>query len=140
MIKAWTLNPKVYIVARAKMRENYQRIAEYADLVVSPTLVGASLMALGENPEVSRFVHRILNVQEGHRLWEYSILPSSKTAGKTVEELGLKEHFNVSLVALRSGEDYVVNPALETPVKSGDVLIMLAEESEFKRATKFLES
>jgi len=140
VIKARTPNRKVYIVARAKMRENYQKIAEYADLVVSPTLVGASLMALGESPGVSRFVHRILNIQEGHRLWEYSILPSSKADGKTVRELGLKERFNVSLVALRSGEDYVVNPVLETPVKSGDVLIMLAEESEFERATEFLES
>jgi len=140
VIKGRSLNPRIYIVARAKMRENYQKMTEYADLVVSPTVVGAALMALGETPNVSRFVHTILNIQEGQRLWELSIASASSAVGKTVRDLALKERFNISLVALRSGKEFVVNPDVDLQVKAGDVLIALGEHPQAKEARKFLGS
>jgi voltage-gated potassium channel len=140
VIKGRSLNPKIYIVARAKMRENYQKIAEYADLVVSPTFVGASLMALGETPEVSRFVHGILNLQDGQRLWEVTVRATSEAVGKTLRALEFKERFNASLLAIRTGHEFQVNPNLDSKTKPGDVLVLLAEETSFKKIRKLLES
>jgi Trk K+ transport system NAD-binding subunit len=140
VIKGRSLNPKIYIVARAKLSENYQKIAEYADLVVSPTLVGAALMALGETPEVSRFVHGILNLRDSQRLWEIAVPSTSITIGKTLGELQLKKRFNATLVAVRTKRDFQVNPDLTWFIKPNDVIVLLANRTSFEAARNYLEN
>lgn len=66
------------------------------------------------------------------------IAETSPAAGKTLAELELRKKYGVTLLAIRRDFQTLANPKAETPIITGDVLILLGSLADMKQAEEFL--
>ncbi len=67
----------------------------------------------------------------------FRIVPGSELIGKTFGDIGLRQHYGVSVVAILRGEQVISNPGADTRLDEDDVLFVLGsaeKTSEFIRA------
>jgi CPA2 family monovalent cation:H+ antiporter-2 len=55
----------------------------------------------------------------------FQVPSASPLLGKTLEQIGLRRHFGVSVVGIRRGSEIVSNPGADTLIQSDDVLFVL---------------
>jgi CPA2 family monovalent cation:H+ antiporter-2 len=63
---------------------------------------------------------------------------SSPAAGKTLAELELRKKYGITLLAIRRDSQTLANPKADTPIMTGDVLILLGSLADMKQAEEFL--
>lgn len=129
VLTARRLNPKLRIIAKAideATRDKLQQVG--ADGVVMPESIGGMRMASELlRPDVVSFLDIMLrNKDETIRVDEIRIKEKSKAIGVSLAESGLTSTEGATLVAISRGTDpYRFNPAADTRLEVGDVLIML---------------
>lgn len=100
--------------------------AEGYEMLRTPSAVGPTVCdigALGAGVEV-----RSLRIQEG-----------SQAVGRSLAQLDFRKRYGVTVVAVRRGEDLIVNPEPSSPLMSGDVLVVLAHPRNFVGVIGILE-
>lgn len=134
VLSARTLNPDLYIVARAVNAENERKMVRAgADRVVSPYRIGGKHMAnIMLRPHVTDFFD-VVTLQGGQELWieELIIADDSTLIGQTVGQANVRRQTGVSLVALTSkttGQTIV--PDANTLLGAGDELIVLGTRDQ----------
>lgn len=129
VLTARRLNPRLRIIAKAideATRDKLQQVG--ADGVVMPEAIGGMRMASELlRPDVVSFLDVMLrNKDETIRVDEIRIKETSKAIGASLAESGLVSTEGATLVAIsRGSEPYRFNPAPDTRLETGDVLIML---------------
>ena len=111
-LTAKQLNPNLRVVARCNEIRNSQKMSKAgADAIVSPTSIGGLRMASEMiRPTVVSFLDTMLRDREkGLRVEELPV-PGS-FVGKSLSALNLKRHTNALLLAVKTGEDWIYNPA-----------------------------
>jgi voltage-gated potassium channel len=121
-LTARTLNPKLFIVARASSPESVDQLYRAgADRVVSPYVLSGKRMAgLALQPAVVEFIE-MLNVAPDMRLEEIVVRAGSALDGQAVGSAA-----DVTILAVKkSGADLVPSPDTGMTLNAGDLVVAL---------------
>lgn len=124
------LNPDLFIVARARDASAVAKLARAgADRVVNPQEIGGARMAAFlTRPHVASFVDVVMHERPlEFRLEEVVVDVDSPLAGRALRDL--RSAAQVLAVRLADGT-FLTNPAPETAVRAGQVLIAVGTEEE----------
>jgi len=125
------LNPSLFILARSGEEGSELKLRRAgASKVISPYVIGATRMAQAIlRPSVVDFIEI---ATAGHnlelQLEEIRIRNGSRLAGKNLINSGIRKDLGIIIVGIKKGDgNMVFNPASETLIEAGDVLITLGE-------------
>lgn len=134
VLSARTINPNLFIVARANNTANEVKLLRAgADRVVSPYQIGGRHMAnIVVRPRVTDFFD-VVTLEGGEELWieELTISDGSLLAGSSVGEADIRRKTGVTLVAIyrrQVGGNTV--PNAETRLEAGDHLLVLGTREQ----------
>jgi len=141
-ITARMYNERIRIISRVMEEPLRSKLINAgANRVVSPSAIGALRMASEMiRPAAVDFLDRMLRSSQGNlRINELTISSSSSMAGTPVIESGLKERFELLLLASRKpGEVIQFNPLPEDTLEPGMTLIVMGDVENCARAKKVL--
>jgi voltage-gated potassium channel len=135
---AKSLNPDIFIVARAKAFETISKLEKAgADRVVSPQIIGGRRMAaMALRPSISDFFDTVMHTGETEiRLAEIDIKAGSKIDGLTISEAGNTYGIDALIISvLEKGEKISVNKASgATLISAGHKLIAIGTPDQVRQ-------
>lgn len=128
VLTARSLNPALFIVARAEDRGAEQKLLRAgADRVESPYLMGGQKMAHAIlHPTVVTFMELAMKEGVEWSMEEVKVGETSSLVGVALKDSGVRAKLDLILVAIkRANGEMLFNPTLETPILAGDTLIAL---------------
>ena len=133
-LSARVINPGLYIVARANRdhAEEKLRLAG-ANRIISPYTIGGRRMAsLAMRPTAVEFVDTVLSASNTELLLEdFSIGESSKSRGRTLNELVPKKSAIIVLALKRDGR-MTFRPDMDTRLSSGDEIVVAGPPEDMR--------
>jgi voltage-gated potassium channel len=130
VLSAKSLNPRLFIVARAGQAENERKLRQAgADRVVSPYLIAGRQMALSALQPL--LVESVQSAGAGEPVLAQLLFDSGEP-DSTIAQL-LANCPNTTVLALRRADELVVAPQRTHDVQPGDELIVLGPEAELAR-------
>jgi voltage-gated potassium channel len=130
------LNPHLFIVARAQMRDSEPKMFRAgADRVVNPQAIGgARMVALVLQPHVAEFLDVITRSgQVEFRLSEVQMAERSPLVGRSLRDAQVLEQTGAQVLGLRAVDGrFTVNPGPETVLSAGEVLIVVGTMTEIE--------
>ncbi len=134
------LNKKLRIISRMANPNHEAKLRMAgADGIVSPSAIGALRMASEMiRPTAVDFLDKMLRSHQGTlRVNQISISEKSIVEGKNIGDCGLKEKFDLLLVALEQNAGQMeFNPPPSLILKSGMTLIVMGDIANIERARK----
>ncbi len=125
-IEIFTRVLRNYLVPEQEVEKLVREIrSERYEMLRKPLAVGSTLCQLGDmlgDVEV-----RALRVQDG-----------SEVVGKTLSELALRRNHGVTVVALKRGSEWRVDPDPHEPIAAEDVLLVLARAEGVRKIQRLL--
>lgn len=132
-LSARALNPDLHIVARTNHQSSEPKFFQAgADRVVNPHEIGGSRMgALALHPTLAEFLDEVLHDEShGVTVDEIEVGAGSPADGRTLREL-IGSKGQPLVIAIRDQDHgYVANPALDTAVHPGSVLVVLGSDAD----------
>ncbi len=139
-LAAKQLNPDIQVVSRSRDPKHIARLKQAgADQVLLPyTLGGIRIAQSIVRPTVTSFLEL---AQSGGgidlSLEELTLSPASSFCGKNLMESKIRQQFNVIIIALkRTDKTFQFNPAAETELIAGDVLVAVGDEESLTALAK----
>jgi voltage-gated potassium channel len=134
-LTARALNPDLVIIARSRVDDTEQKLLRAgADRVVNPQRIGGTrIAAFALQPHVTDFLDVVMHDEEVEfRLEQVEVHEGSSLAGSSVREARLHEGDGALLLALRqqSGGVFRTNPAPDSVVRPGDVVIVIGTAAQ----------
>ena len=132
-LAARTLNPGLYILARAGHPESVRRLElAGADRVISPYRMAGHLMAeLAVRPGLVDVLDTLHHGESEIGLEEVLVSPKTKAIGKTIQDAGLLDPARAKLLAVRRRDGSLhVNPGGDLRLEEGDLIIALGSEPQ----------
>ncbi|MEL6543799.1 MAG: potassium channel protein [Myxococcota bacterium] len=133
---ARSLNPEAYIVARSESHASEQKLLlAGAHRVISPYAIGARRMALSAlQPMMADFMDVLAEGRLGDQLIaEIDVTPKSPYLGQPLAEVFRDTSHTTVLAIRRADESLIVGPRGNAILESGDIVIVLADESDISR-------
>jgi voltage-gated potassium channel len=126
-LTAKQLKPDIRVVARCGEVKNSEKMKRAgADAVVEPTYIGGLRMASEMiRPTAVSFLDTMLRDKEVNLRVEEVAVPDS-FVGKVISSLDLKRYPNLLLLALRTNEGWIYNPADNCALGRGCTLVFMA--------------
>lgn len=140
-LRARTLNPKLFIIARAAQQEATDLMRHAgADRVVSPYRIAGTRMAeLATRPALVEVFETIRHGDADVAVEEILLDERSPAVGRSVGELRLGELSGAHILAVRHTDGHlIVNPTAEVRLRSGDLLVALGTRDQLARVTQQL--
>jgi voltage-gated potassium channel len=135
-LTARQLNPNIYIMARASRESSKIKLkAAGANHVESPYDIGAAAMAHRIiKPTVTGFLdlalsHKGTNIQ----MEEIPISQNSKLANVVLKNSGIRQKYDLIIIAVKTAEGMLFNPSFETIIRPGDTLIAVGGEENLRK-------
>lgn len=122
-----TVRPAIRIIARANRPENIVKMQRAgADTVICPSAIAGNRMALAAlKPASVSYVQTLFDSKNINLELEEIILDKkSSLTNSKVKNSGLREKYNVLLLAIKRDEDIMTNPSAEEELMPGDVIIV----------------
>ncbi|MDP6610208.1 MAG: potassium channel protein, partial [Vicinamibacterales bacterium] len=136
VLTARAINPDLFIVARATEDEAEERVRQAgADRAVNPYQIsGLRLAHLLVKPTIVGFFDASLG-RSGEELLleERALTPAHPLAGKSLAEADLRGRYGLGVVAIQRGEEFIVDPPVETSFERGDVIVLLGTREQMAR-------
>jgi voltage-gated potassium channel len=136
ILTARGINPDLFILARASDENaEVKLIRAGANKVISPYTIGANRMAQAIlRPSVVEFI----DIATGRssielQMEEIPVSPRSKLVGKDLLQSGIRKDLGLIIVGIKQGDHMTFNPAANTVIEAGHVLIALGEYPEIKK-------
>ena len=127
VLTARQLNPELFIMARATQEDSKITLeAAGASKVESPYNIGAASMAHRIiRPTVTSFLDQAFAYRRTEiQMEEIPIDPRSELAGLLLKDSGIRQKYNLILVAIKQANgEMLFNPSFETVLKGGDTVI-----------------
>jgi voltage-gated potassium channel len=138
VLTARSLNPQLFIVARATEEGSENRILQAgANRVVNPYRLGGMRLAhLVAKPAIVNFFDASLGGRTDLQLDQVSLGANGPIVGKTILEADLRKRWGIGVVAIQRGDEVIANPTVELVLQQGDVLVVfgdLHQIQEFER-------
>ena len=135
VLSAKVLNPKLFIVARADLDSDIEKLKRAgADRVVNPYSIGGQRLAqLMVNKNIIDFFDTTLGSKENSLKIENIILSdSSKWYGKTLKELDLRQKTGASILAVSRHSAPILNPGADFIIMKEDQLLVIGTKEQLK--------
>lgn len=130
VLTARDLNPKLHIVARAAEEQAEAKLVRAgANHVVAPTIIGGHRMAVSlTKPAVGEFFDSMVGSKWGLAFEQVLIESDSPLVGRGLAETPIRAELDIVIISIRrqSGE-MVFNPAAQTIIEAGDILIAIGQ-------------
>jgi voltage-gated potassium channel len=128
-----TAHDDLFIIARARLESSEAKLARAgADRVVNPQhLGGVRMAAFALQPNVAEFLDVVMH--DGSlefRLEEVLVPTTSPLAGSSLRDAHIRDRTGALVLALRTDGQFRTNPAPETVIEPGDVLIAIGTTSQ----------
>lgn len=124
-----SLNPEIFIVARAREENAERRLAQAgADRVVNPQRIGGDrLAAFALQPHVAEFLDVVMHDDDlEFRLTEVAVGADGALTGSTLAEAAIRDRTGAMVLALRNADGtFHTNPPSDTVIEDGHVLIAI---------------
>ncbi len=129
-LTARELKPDLFVLARTDTHQNERKLRRAgADKVVAAYEIGADRMAqVILRPNVDRFMQDVLLSESINLIMEeIEVRDGAPLAGKTLIGGNFRQDFNTIVVAIVDGstDQMRFNPSADSPIKTGDTLIVL---------------
>lgn len=142
VLTARQLNPDIFIMARASSNKAKAKLlAAGANKVESPYDIGAVSMAQRIiRPTVTNFLDLAFEHQRNDiKMEEIPVSNSSKLANVHLKDSGIRQQFNLILIAIKKKDgDMMFNPSFETVIRGGDTVIAVGEGQNLLKLEKIL--
>jgi len=137
-ITAKGINPNLNIIARASEESAEKKLYRAgANKVVKPFAIGGIHMAhLITQPYVIEFLEILTGIKEQDlQLEEYMFNELKEDfKNKTIKELDIRQNTGATVIGVKDPEKgFVFDPNSETPIKKGDILIVLGSQESLKK-------
>ncbi len=139
----WALAAVVLVllaVSAATLWDSITKVHEKVESTVAQVFDQEKPLEQAGKEEVHRELVRL--IQEEYPLnvaTEDFLLPFRESAvNQPIRDLGLRSHTGTTIVAIYRGEESIPNPAPETVLLPGDVLMLMGEPEQIKAAIKYL--
>ncbi|MFQ5650494.1 MAG: potassium channel family protein [bacterium] len=137
-------NPNLILVAKAADEATVAKLLRAgATKVISSAEIGGRRMAsVLLRPKVVNFLDVVTGNQElALRLEEIDISAGSSFIGKSIRDLHIRGRAGTLVIAYhREGQPIRINPSADTVVESGDVLIVLGNDSQVRTLREILQN
>jgi K+/H+ antiporter YhaU regulatory subunit KhtT len=70
----------------------------------------------------------------------YIVKPGHPLVGMTLRAINLRAKTGATTIAIKRGDELIVNPQPETVLKEGDLLVLIGSEPQINRVLYYLES
>lgn len=142
-LSAKTLNPKLTVATRANEEEAAAKLRRAgADAVVSPYGVTGSRLAQSIiRPHVTQFLdYAMLDPSVDLGIEQFRVDETSGFARSGMSDLKqLRREYGITVLAIRSGSGQMLfNPDAETPVNTGDHLIVMGKSESLQKLERLL--
>ena len=135
-LTARTLNPDIFIVARATTMRTEERLRKAgADRVLTPSVIGGRRLAsLVLHPLVSDYLDLITHGDDFEfQLEEFTLSPGGAVDGKTIRDARLHDDYGIFVLAVRQGDGRIeAKPTAETLLSAGDRVVLLGTSAQFR--------
>lgn len=143
VLSARALRPDLFIVARARSADAERKLLRAgANRVVNPQSIGGARMAAFVlRPHVAEFVDVVMHERNiEFRLEEVPIVTGSRIADCTLREAHLRDETGALVLALRDADGtFHTNPAPDTAMRVGQVIIAIGTQTELDHLTKYVK-
>ncbi len=135
------INPKVRVVARCTDIKNSEKIRRAgADAVVSPDFIGGVRMASEMlRPTVVSFLDMMLRETDKNLRVE-AIALTDRFVGKPISALDLRRHPQTLVLAIKTKDGWLYNPARDYVIQTTDTLVYISTTEGKDALEKFLHS
>ena len=131
-LSARTINPELFIVARARAAESIAKLSRAgADRVVNPQDLGASRMAsFVVQPNVAEFVDVVMHERSHEfRIREFQLQPDCWLVGQRMGDARLRDRTEALVLAIRTRDgSFTTNPKPDVTLNEGDILIVVGTQ------------
>jgi voltage-gated potassium channel len=127
------INPSICIMSRALDIANEKRLYKVgASRVVTPyELSSRRIVNTILRPNVVDFMDLMISSPKiSLSIEELTISEDSPFAGKIIRESGLRENYNIIVIAIKRKGEMVFNPSPNQEILSGDILIIVGEKEK----------
>jgi voltage-gated potassium channel len=132
-LSARTLNPELFIVARARAGESISKLSHAgADRVVNPQDLGASRMAsFVVQPNVAEFVDVVMHERsQEFRIREFELQPGCWLVGQRIGDARLRDRTEALVLAVRTNDgSFITSPGPDVSLAAGDILIVVGTQT-----------
>jgi voltage-gated potassium channel len=143
VLTARDLNPKLNIVARAAEEQAEAKLVRAgANHVVAPTIIGGHRMAVSlTKPAVGEFFDSISGRKWGLAFEQVLIEAESPLVGRGLSETPIRAELDIVIISIRrrNGE-MVFNPAAQTIIEAGDILIAIGQVEALTRLNEMAKT
>jgi len=143
VLTARDLNPKLNIVARAAEEQAEAKLVRAgANHVVAPTIIGGHRMAVSlTKPAVGEFFDSITGRKWGLAFEQVLIEAESPLVGRVLRETPIRAELDIVIISIRrrNGE-MVFNPAAQTIIEAGDILIAIGQVEALTRLNEMAKT
>jgi len=143
VLTARDLNPKLNIVARAAEEQAEAKLVRAgANHVVAPTIIGGHRMAVSlTKPAVGEFFDSITGRKWGLAFEQVLIEAESPLVGRGLRETPIRAELDIVIISIRrrNGE-MVFNPAAQTIIEAGDILIAIGQVEALTRLNEMAKT
>jgi voltage-gated potassium channel len=142
VLTARSLNPKLFIVARAEDRGAEPKLLRAgADRVESPYLMGGQKMAHAIlHPTVVTFLELAMKEGVDLSMGEVPVGPHSNMVGVPLQDSGIRRDLDLILVAIKRADgEMLFNPSHGTVFQAGDTLIALGLQKNLDTLEKLVK-
>lgn len=133
VLTARALNDHILIIARGENQESVGKLTRAgANHIILPTqLAGMRIASFVLNPSVVDFLDCMTRDSGLQLLLEdVAVLKGSPLEGKMLRDSRIREKSNAIVVAIRRDMEYIVNPAVDIVLCTGDVLLVLGRKEQ----------
>ena len=136
VLTARDLNPNLHIVARAAEEQAEAKLVRAgANHVVAPTIIGGHRMAVSlTKPAVGEFFDSITGRRWGLAFEQVLIENDSPLVGQALRETPIRAELDIVIISIRRKDgEMVFNPAAQTIIEAGDILIAIGQVEALTR-------
>jgi voltage-gated potassium channel len=130
VLTARDLNPRLLIVARAAEEQAEAKLVRAgANHVVAPTIIGGHRMAVSlTKPAVGEFFDLITGSKLGLGFEQVMVEKGSQLVGRPLRETPIRAELGIVIISIRRADgEMLFNPAGDTTIDAGDILIAIGE-------------
>lgn len=139
-LSARQLNPNLFITARGESDDAEKKLKRAgANKVVFPHRIGAIRMALTTlRPNLVDFMTVMtFDKDTGLAIEEIQVKPGSSLDQTTLQLCPIRKELGIMVVGIKKmGKDVFLNPAPDTKIEAGDILIVIGEREKLEKLEK----
>lgn len=135
-LSAREMNPSLLISSSAERIESESKLRKAgADRVINPERIGGTRMALSIlKPSAVDYMDRIFTSDnEDYKIEELFLSENSKLVGKTIKDAEVRNHFDLSVMAVNRGNRILTSGLANMLLVANDIIIIFGKDENLQR-------